>query len=101
MWVLSWRKYKYSKWATFISIVGAFTIYAGVTLVVSKEYVPGIITALVGVAIRFGAEKLARAKVKKLTAKRNIEVNESKKCLRCGKGLSPTDKFCNDCGYPC
>ncbi len=79
MWILSWRNYKHSKLATFISIVGAFTIYGGVMLAISKEYIPGIITAAIGIAIRFGAEKLAQAKAKKLIDKRKSEAYEAKK----------------------
>lgn len=99
MWILRWRNYKHSKLATFISVIGALTLYGGVMLLVYKEYVPGIVTAAVGIAIQFGAEKLAQAKAKKLTEKIKHGHNEAKKCPHCGKFVSADTKFCNYCGF--
>lgn len=126
--LIIWKNYKHSKLATFISVVGALTLYGGVMLLVCKEYVPGIVTAAVGIAIRFGAEKVAQVKAKNFDRENKARSQLSKKCphcgnfvpvgnkvcnycsfvlirdkvcLRCGRVLKPTDKFCNDCGYQC
>lgn len=58
MWVLSWKKYAGSKFATFISIVGALTRYGGVLCLLSGLIPGGLITLAIGIGIHFLAEKL-------------------------------------------
>ncbi len=110
MWILTWKKYKYSKFATFLSIVGALTIYAAVTLAVSQMFVPGLITAAVGIAIKFGADKLGKAKAqktisgaqntkpKKTPASEFSATSGKNKCPHCGGNVPDGSKFCPGCG---
>lgn len=60
MWVLSWRKYAGSKFATFISVVGALTRYGGVLCLFSGLIPGGIITLAIGIGIHFLAEKIGK-----------------------------------------
>lgn len=67
MWILSWKKYAYSKFATFVSVVGALTRYGGVICLVNSLIVPAIICILIGIGIHFGAEAINKAVVKKMS----------------------------------
>lgn len=58
MWILSWRKYEGSKFATFISIVGALTRYGGAMCLFSGLIPEGLLTFAIGIGIQFLAEKL-------------------------------------------
>ena len=117
MWVLSWKKYGASKFATFVSVLGALTRYAGVVCLFSSIIPAGIICLAAGIGIHFGAEAIAKAKVKKAMTKSAPTVPvqnpvvptapvppaqpvvKEKKCLRCGTGIAPDSKFCGQCGY--
>ena len=65
MWVLSWKKYAVSKLATFVSVLGALTRYAGVMCLFASAIPAGIICLAIGIGIHFGAEAIAKAKAKK------------------------------------
>ncbi len=69
MWVLSWKKYNLSKFATFVSVIGALTRYGGVMCLASSLIVPGIICIAVGIVIHFLAEAIAKSKAKKVANK--------------------------------
>lgn len=109
MWVLSWKKYALSKFATFVSILGTLTRYAGVMCLFSGLIPAGLICIAIGIAIHFGAEALAKNKADKVIAKANSEntVNvtettatpKQNKCIKCGEILAPENKFCPKCGY--
>ena len=73
MWVLSWKKYSLSKLATFVSVIGALTRYAGVTCLFSSFIPAGLICIAIGIGIHFGAEAINKGKVKKLAGKTNAE----------------------------
>ena len=60
------KNYKHSKLATAISVIGAFTAYAGIALFINDEYVAGVITVAVSVGIHLGAKKVAVAKARKM-----------------------------------
>lgn len=79
MWIITWRNYKHSKLATFISWLGAHLLYIGVVMVILKEVGLGIGTAVFGVAIRYGAEKLAQAKAKKCPGSETEAQKQTKK----------------------
>lgn len=79
MWIITWRNYKHSKLATFISWLGAHLLYVGVVMVILKEVGLGIGTAVFGVAIRYGAEKLAQAKAKKCPGSETEAQKQTKK----------------------
>ncbi len=65
MWVLSWTKYKASKFATFVSVIGALTRYGGVLCLVNGLIPAALICILIGVGIHFGAEAINKSAVKK------------------------------------
>jgi predicted nucleic acid-binding Zn ribbon protein len=69
MWVLSWKKYSLSKFATFVSIIGALTRYGGVMCLVSSLILPGVICIAIGIGIHFLAELIAKSKAKKVSGK--------------------------------
>ena len=73
MWVLSWKKYSLSKLATFVSVIGALTRYAGVTCLFSSFIPAGLICIAIGIGIHFGAEAINKSKAKKLAGKTNAE----------------------------
>ena len=64
MWILSWKNYKISKLATFISIMAALTRYAGVYCLFSELLVPGLVCIAIGIGFHFVAEAVAKKKVK-------------------------------------
>lgn len=68
MWVLSWTKYSSSKFATFVSIIGAFTRYGGVICLFSSLVVPGLICLAIGIGIHFLANLIAKKKEEKKVA---------------------------------
>ena len=57
MWILSWKKYALSKFATFVSVLGALMRYAGVTCLVSSLIPAGLIFISVGVVLHFGVQR--------------------------------------------
>lgn len=81
MWVLSWKNYKLSKLATFVSIIGALVRYGGVVCLFSSLILPGIICIAIGIAIHFCAEEIAKAKAKKIIKKQQTvpPVNKASK----------------------
>ena len=121
MWILSWKNYKLSKLATFVSVVGALMRYAGVICLFSSLILEGLIVFGVGIAIHFGAEAIAKNKAKKIV-NNAIDANGSNnsssqakpqpapnppappaaepkiKCGKCG-ALNPKNaRFCSACG---
>lgn len=59
MWMLFWKKYKLSKLATCISVIGALTRYGGV-LCIAEGLIAGVIGCFaVGIAMHFLAEQIA------------------------------------------
>lgn len=62
MWLIRWNKYRYSKLATFVSVIGALTRYGGVFALVNGLILGGIITFAIGVGIHFLAESIAKGK---------------------------------------
>ncbi len=62
MWILSWTKYANSKFATFVSIIGALTRYAGVMCLFSSLILAGIICIGIGVCFHFLANAIAKSK---------------------------------------
>ncbi len=62
MWVLSWTKYANSKFATFVSIVGALTRYGGVLCFFYSAIVAGIICLAIGIGIHFLADFISKSK---------------------------------------
>lgn len=73
MWVLSWKTYKISKLATFVSVVGALVRYAGVLCFFESLIPAGIICVAIGIGLHFGAEQTAFSALKKSFAKNGIE----------------------------
>lgn len=73
MWILSWRKYPTSKFATCVSFVGALTRYGGVLCFVYGEIVAGIICFAIGIGIHYCAEAMAFSAWKKLVRKEGFE----------------------------
>lgn len=71
-----WKNYKHSKLATAISVIGAFTAYGGITLIINDLYVAGLITVAVSIAIHFGAKKVAQAKAQKMSGINKSKSNE-------------------------
>jgi len=73
MWILSWRQYKLSKFATFVSVVGALIRYAGV-LCLFNGLIPGaLICIAIGICFHFGAEQIAFSAWKKQLRKKGLE----------------------------
>ncbi|MBP3442776.1 MAG: hypothetical protein J6L62_08240 [Clostridia bacterium] len=62
-----WKNYKHSKLATAISVIGAFTAYGGIALIINDLFVAGLITIAASIAIQFGAKKLAQSKAQKMS----------------------------------
>lgn len=75
MWVLSWKKYALSKFATFVSIIGALTRYAGVMCLFSSLIPPALICIAIGIGIHFCAEAIAKSKAAKVVKKANAAKN--------------------------
>ena len=66
MWVLSWKKYALSKFATFVSVVAALTRYAGVLCLFSSLIPAALICIAVGIGLHFVAEAIAKNKATKI-----------------------------------
>ena len=73
MWVLSWKKYSFSKLATFVSVIGALVRYAGVMCLVSSLIPGAIICIAIGVAFHFIAEAISFDKWKKAVRAKGYE----------------------------
>lgn len=69
MWVLFWKKYPLAKFATFVSIVGALTRYAGVMCLFSGLIPAALICIAIGIGIHFCAEAIAKGKAKRVARK--------------------------------
>lgn len=69
MWLLFWKKYQCSKFATFISIIGALTRYAAVLCLTYSEIVAMLICAAIGIALHFLAELINNKKWQKTIVK--------------------------------
>lgn len=71
MWVLSWKKYALSKFATFVSIIGALMRYAGVMCLFSSLIPATLICIAIGIGFHFGAEAIAKNKANKVLGTAN------------------------------
>ena len=115
MWILSWKKYALSKFATFVSILGTLTRYAGVMCLFSGVIPAALICIAIGVGLHFAAEAIAKNKAAKVAGKANAAKTanpapsaakaapaqpapKQKKCIRCGANID-SSKFCSECGY--
>ncbi len=68
MWVLSWKKYGSSKLATFVSVVGALTRYAGVLCFCYGAILAGVICIAIGIGFHFLAEYINKSKLGRFAA---------------------------------
>lgn len=66
MWVLSWKKYALSKFATFVSVLGALMRYAGVMCLFSSLIPAALICIAIGIGLHFCAEAIAKNKANKV-----------------------------------
>ncbi len=123
MWVLSWKSYKLSKFATFVSIIGALVRYAGVMCLFAAAIPAALICIAIGIALHFCAEAIAKKKAAKVL--RNVQPPKAApaqkqpaakptapapaqpaaadgkvKCGKCGTLVAATTKFCPECGNP-
>ena len=74
MWILSWTNYKASKFATFVSVIGTLTRYAGVLCLVNEAgVVPALICFAIGVLLHFAAEELGFRGWVKVVRKEGLE----------------------------
>lgn len=71
MWVLSWKKYTLSKFATFVSVLGALMRYAGVMCLFSSLIPAALICIAIGIGLHFCAEAIAKNKAAKVIGKAN------------------------------
>ena len=69
MWIFAWKKYDLSKFATFVSVLGAFMRYAGVACLVSSLIPAALICISIGIVFNFGADAIAKNKAAKVTGK--------------------------------
>lgn len=73
MWFLSWRKYSLSKFATFISIIGALIRYGGF-LCLFAGLVPGALVCIpLGILFHLWAENISFKKWKKEVIKNKFD----------------------------
>ena len=125
MWVLSWKSYKLSKFATFVSIIGALVRYAGVMCLFASAIPAALICIAIGIAIHFCAEAIAKKKAAKVSG--NVQPQKPApapdkkketvaqptppapaqpaaaadgkiKCEKCGTLVAATTQFCSQCG---
>lgn len=59
MWIMIYRKYADSKWATVISFIAMLLRYAGIVCFVDSAILPGIILLILGIGGHFLAEFVA------------------------------------------
>lgn len=77
MWVLSWKKYASSKFATFVSIMGALMRYAGVVCLFSSVIPAALICIAIGIGLHFAAEAIAKNNAAKVIDKENAAKTEN------------------------
>ncbi len=73
MWILSWKQYKLSKFATFVSVVGALTRYAGILCLLNGLIPAALICIAIGIGFHLTAEQIAFSAWKKCLKKEGIE----------------------------
>lgn len=73
MWILSWKKYKLSKTATFLSIVGALVRYGGVLSLFAMLIPAAIICIAIGCGFHFWAESINFKAWVKLVRSKGLE----------------------------
>lgn len=72
MWLLTWKNYKLSKGATFLSVVGALMRYAAV-LCISYGAIAGcVICAAIGIGLHFLAEYMNNSKWQKMVVEKGF-----------------------------
>ncbi len=73
MWILSWKNYKVSKAATFVSALGALVRYGGFLCLFSGLFPAALICIAIGVGAHYWAESIAFNGWKKQVRKNGIE----------------------------
>lgn len=73
MWILFWTKYQASKFATFVSIVGALMRYAGVLCLFAGAPIGTVVCFGIGVGIHFLAEAIGFGGWKKMVHKKGLD----------------------------
>lgn len=73
MWILTWKNYALSKFATFLSVVGTLTRYGGVLCFSSSVIPAGIICLAIGIGFHFLAEFVAFNKWKEQIRAKGFE----------------------------
>lgn len=73
MWVLAWTNYKASKFATFMSVIGALTRYGGIICLFSGVFLAALICVAIGIGIHFLAEEIAFKAWIKVIKKEGLE----------------------------
>ncbi len=72
MWILTWKKYKLSKGATFISVVGALMRYAAVLCIIYGAIAGLVVCGAIGVALHFLAEHIHNGKWQKMVSEKGF-----------------------------
>lgn len=72
MWLLTWKTYKLSKFATFISIIGALMRYAAVLCITYGAIAGLFICGAIGVGLHFLAESISNKKWQKLVVEKGF-----------------------------
>lgn len=121
MFLLFYKKYSLSKFATFVSVVGMLIRWCGLSLLFSGLVLEGLITFAVGAGIHFCAEAISKNKTKKMINEGNkptapsapakqpspspvvkrpapTSVANMLKCERCEATNDASAKFCSHCG---
>ncbi|MBO5065883.1 MAG: zinc ribbon domain-containing protein [Clostridia bacterium] len=76
MWIFFWRKYAFSKLATFVSFVGMMMRYVGVACLFESLIPGGLICIAIGIGIHFGAEAIAKNKEAKAVGEKGTAKTE-------------------------
>ena len=72
MWILIWKKYKLSKLATFISIIGALMRYAAVLCIAYSAIAGFFVCGVIGVGLHFLAESIGKKKWKNMVVNKGF-----------------------------
>lgn len=73
MWILSWKQYKHSKLATFVSVLGTLIRYGGVLCLFSALIPAAAICLAIGIGCHFWAEEIAFSAWKKVVQSKGYE----------------------------
>ena len=72
MWLLTWKTYKLSKFATSISIIGALMRYAAVLCISFSAIVGLFVCGAIGVGLHFLAEGIGNKKWQKMVSEKGF-----------------------------